>query len=159
MIIARSPLRISLGGGTDLPSYFREHTGFLVAAAINRHVHIVINRTILPELILKYSQTERVTNIEEIHHPLFREAMRLVGIPAEGLEIAGDGRAFPLGRASGSSGSLQPLLLRCASRLHRNGNPWGRRSGGSGSATSRSTFLNEPVGKQLGISSSPPWAA
>src|SRR5580704_10125763 len=80
MIIARSPLRISLGGGgTDLPSYYQEHTGFLVAAAIDRHVHIVINRTILPELILKYSQTERVTDVKDIHHPLVREAMLSTG--------------------------------------------------------------------------------
>ena len=77
MIITRSPLRISLGGGgTDLPSYYRAHTGFLVAAAIDRHVHIVINRSILPEMILKYSQTERVTEVSQIQHPLVREAMR-----------------------------------------------------------------------------------
>ena len=122
MIIAGSPLRISLGGGgTDLPSYYREHTGFLVAAAIDRHVHIVINRTILPELILKYSQTERVTDVKDIHHPLVREAMRLVGVSAEGLEIAAMAD-IPAGTGLGSSGSFCTALLRALHAL-RNGNP------------------------------------
>jgi D-glycero-alpha-D-manno-heptose-7-phosphate kinase len=146
MIIARSPLRISLGGGgTDLPSYYREHTGFLVAAAINRHVHIVINRTILPELILKYSQTERVTNIEEIHHPLFREAMRLVGIPAEGLEIAAMAD-IPAGTGLGSSGSFCTALLRALHSLH-NGNPCAAEVAEQ-ACHIEIDLLSEPVGKQ-----------
>ncbi|HEV3383446.1 MAG TPA: galactokinase [Gemmata sp.] len=146
MIIARSPLRISLGGGgTDLPSYYREHTGFLVAAAIDRHVHIVINRTILPELILKYSQTERVTDVKDIHHPLVREAMQLVGVPAEGLEIAAMAD-IPAGTGLGSSGSFCTALLRALHTL-RDGNP-------SSSEVAEQACqieiekLHEPVGKQ-----------
>ena len=61
MIITRSPLRISLGGGgTDLPSYYREHSGFLVAAAIDKYVYITLHQTFVPELIVKYSKLERV---------------------------------------------------------------------------------------------------
>ena len=49
MIIARSPLRISLGGGgTDLPSYYREHGGFLIAAAIDKAVYVTVHRTFAP---------------------------------------------------------------------------------------------------------------
>src|SRR2546425_3519331 len=66
MIMTRSPLRISLGGGgTDLPSYYQKHTGFLVAAAIDKYVCITQHHTFTPELIIKYSKLERVTNVNE----------------------------------------------------------------------------------------------
>ena len=61
MIITRSPLRISLGGGgTDLPSYYREHSGFLIAAAIDKYVYITLHQTFVQDLIIKYSNMERV---------------------------------------------------------------------------------------------------
>jgi hypothetical protein len=61
MIIARAPLRVTLGGGgTDLPSYYRDHEGFLVAAAIDKYVYITIHQTFVEDLIVKYSQLERV---------------------------------------------------------------------------------------------------
>ncbi|MBP3959806.1 galactokinase [Gemmata sp. G18] len=146
MIITRSPLRISLGGGgTDLPSYYREHTGFLVAAAIDRHVHIVINRTILPEMILKYSQTERVTDVGEVQHPLVREAMRLVGTPADGLEIAAMAD-IPAGTGLGSSGSFCTALLRGLHAL-RNGNPSAAEIAEQ-ACHIEIDRLKEPVGKQ-----------
>ena len=76
MIIARSPLRISLGGGgTDLPSYYEQHTGFLIAAAIDKYVYITQHRTFQPEIIVKYSKLERVKSVAEIEHPIFREAL------------------------------------------------------------------------------------
>ena len=63
MIIVRSPLRISLGGGgTDLPSYYRDHSGFLIAAAIDKYVYITLHQTFAEELIIKYSKLERVEN-------------------------------------------------------------------------------------------------
>ncbi|MFM8270845.1 MAG: galactokinase [Gemmata sp.] len=146
MIITRSPLRITLGGGgTDLPSYYREHTGFLVAAAIDRHVHIVINRSILPEMILKYSQTERVTNVDEIQHPLVREAMRLVGIPANGLEIAAMAD-IPAGTGLGSSGSFCTALLRGLHALN-DGNPSAAEIAEQACHIEIDN-LREPVGKQ-----------
>ena len=62
MIIARSPLRITLGGGgNDLPSYYREHEGFLIAAAIDKYVYITIHQTFVEEMIVKYSKLERVS--------------------------------------------------------------------------------------------------
>ena len=78
MIITRSPLRVSLGGGgTDLPSYYREHGGFLVAAAIDKYVYITQHRTFQPEIIVKYSKLERVASVDQIEHPIVREALRL----------------------------------------------------------------------------------
>lgn len=67
MIIARSPLRISLGGGgTDLPSYYQEHEGFLISAAIDKYVYITLHETFEEEILLKYSRFERVYSVEEI---------------------------------------------------------------------------------------------
>lgn len=146
MIITRSPLRISLGGGgTDLPSYYRDHTGFLVAAAIDRHVHIIINRSILPEMILKYSQTERVTDAAQIQHPLVREAMQLVGVEAQGLEIAAMAD-IPAGTGLGSSGSFCTALLRGLHALG-DGNPSAAEIAEQ-ACHIEIDRLNEPVGKQ-----------
>ena len=70
MIIVRSPLRITLGGGgTDLPSYYREQGGFLIAAAIDKYVYITVHQTFIDDLIVKYSELERVGSIDELKHP------------------------------------------------------------------------------------------
>ena len=111
MIITRSPLRISLGGGgTDLPSYYREHGGFLVAAAIDRYVYITLHRTFVEECIIKYSRMERVRTIDEIAHPIIREALRLTGTACGSLEIASMSD-IPAGTGLGSSGSFTTALL------------------------------------------------
>src|ERR1700679_3784860 len=89
MIIARSPLRVTLGGGgTDLPSYYQDHGGFLIAAAIDKYVYITLHRTFVPDLIVKYSKMERVTDVNAIEHPIIREAFKLVEVPIASLELA-----------------------------------------------------------------------
>ncbi len=111
MIITRSPLRISLGGGgTDLPSYYREHGGFLIAGAITRYVYITLHRTFVDECIIKYSQLERVHAIDEIVHPIIREALRLTATPCASLEMASMSD-IPAGTGLGSSGSFTTALL------------------------------------------------
>jgi D-glycero-alpha-D-manno-heptose-7-phosphate kinase len=112
MIITRSPLRISLGGGgTDLPSYYREHSGFLIAAAIDKYVYITLHRTFVQELIIKYSKLERVLTVDEVEHPIIREALRMVGIEAPSLEITSMAD-IPAGTGLGSSGSFTTALLK-----------------------------------------------
>ena len=112
MIIARSPLRISLGGGgTDLPSYYEDHAGFLIAAAIDKYVYITLHQTFVPELIIKYSKLERVESLDAIEHPIIREALKLVGIPPRGLEITSMAD-IPAGTGLGSSGSFTTALLK-----------------------------------------------
>jgi D-glycero-alpha-D-manno-heptose-7-phosphate kinase len=119
MIITRSPLRICLGGGgTDLPSYYREHSGFLIAAAIDKYVYITLHKTFVPELILKYSRMERVASTDEVQHPIIREALRLVNIPASGLEITSMAD-IPAGTGLGSSGSFTTGLLRAFLALRK----------------------------------------
>jgi D-glycero-alpha-D-manno-heptose-7-phosphate kinase len=112
MIIARSPLRITLGGGgTDLPSYYRDQTGFLIAAAIDRYVYITVHQTFIDDLIVKYSVLERVSNIDDLKHPIIREAFKLVGLEARALEITSMAD-IPAGTGLGSSGSFTTSLLK-----------------------------------------------
>jgi D-glycero-alpha-D-manno-heptose-7-phosphate kinase len=112
MIISRSPLRISLGGGgTDLPSYYEHHTGFLIAAAIDRYVYITLHDNFTADLIVKYSKLERVPNAAQLEHPIIREAFDLVGLSGESLELTSMAD-IPAGTGLGSSGSFTTALLK-----------------------------------------------
>ena len=112
MIIARSPLRISLGGGgTDLPSYYRDHEGFVISAAIDKYVYVTLHQTFISEMILKYSKMERVGKISEIQHPIIRECLKLTGIDTMNLEITSMAD-IPAGSGLGSSGSFTTALLK-----------------------------------------------
>jgi len=121
MIITRSPLRISLGGGgTDLPSYYREHgPGFLIAAAIDKYVYITIHDMFDSGVIVRYSKTERVDAVTDVQHPIVREAMRLVGIENPHLEIASVADV-PAGTGLGSSGSFTTALLKALHAYRKN---------------------------------------
>jgi len=88
MIIVRSPLRITLGGGgTDHPSYFREYEGFLISAAINKYVYVTLHQGFGDDLLIKYSKLERVTSLNDIEHPVVREVLKVMDINWRGLEI------------------------------------------------------------------------
>lgn len=111
MIIARAPLRIPLGGGgTDLPSYYAEHGGFVLNVALDKYVYIsVVEPAIGDSIILKYSRLESVKAISEIEQPLLREAMTFLGIDRP---IVIDSIAdVPSGTGMGSSGSFLVALL------------------------------------------------
>jgi len=111
MIIVRSPLRLSLGGGgTDLPSYYRRHSGFVVAAAIDKYVYITLTRRFVSKILLKYMRMEEVDTVDEIQHPLFREALRMVCKSPSYLEITSTANV-PAGTGLGSSGSFSVALL------------------------------------------------
>jgi D-glycero-alpha-D-manno-heptose-7-phosphate kinase len=146
MIITRSPLRISLGGGgTDLPSYYEEHTGFLIAAAINKYVYITVHKTFVPELIIKYSKMERVHAPGEVEHPIIREALRLTGAPAGGLEITSMAD-IPAGTGLGSSGSFTTALLRALHTLTKT--PVQPHDLAEQACHIEINLLGEPIGKQ-----------
>jgi len=120
MIITRSPLRISLGGGgTDLPSYYRQHEGFLIAAAIDKYVYITIHQTFVQELIIKYSKLERVPTADQVQHPIIREALKLVGITEPSIEIVSMAD-IPAGTGLGSSGSFTTALLKALHAYRKN---------------------------------------
>lgn len=154
MIITRSPLRISLGGGgTDLPSYYKKHSGFLLAAAIDKYVYITIHQTFQSGLIVKYSKMEQVREIDEVQHPIVREALRLVGVEQGGegphagphLEITSMAD-IPAGTGLGSSGSFTTALLKALHAYRRNlVHPQTLAEQACQIEIDR---LNEPIGKQ-----------
>ena len=120
MIIARSPLRVTLGGGgTDLPSYYERFEGFLVAAAIDKYVYITLHDTFVSDLIVKYSELERVPEASKLKHPILREAFGLLGIEGRSLELTSMAD-IPAGTGLGSSGSFTTALLKALHAHKRN---------------------------------------
>ena len=112
MIIARSPLRITLGGGgTDLPSYYRDHGGFLVAAAIDKYVYVSVMRPFTTGIYLKYSHLEHVERAQDVVHPIIREAIQMLDFKTPQVEIT-TLADIPAGTGLGSSGSFTTALLK-----------------------------------------------
>ncbi len=146
MIIARSPLRISLGGGgTDLPSYYREHGGFLIAGAIDRHVYVSVHRTFLPGFVVRYSRTEHAERVEQIEHPLLRVALQELGVIEDQIEIT-TMADIPSGTGLGSSGSFGTAMLKGLYRYLKR--PIDQREIAELACRLEIDVLQEPVGKQ-----------
>ncbi|HEU5451739.1 MAG TPA: galactokinase [Terriglobales bacterium] len=146
MIITRSPLRISLGGGgTDLPSYYREHGGFVVSAAINRYVYITVHEAFQPRILLKYSKLENVERVEEIEHPIIREALKLTEVTGPYLEIVSIAD-IPAGTGLGSSGSFTTALLKALHTFKRHHVPAAELA--EQACHIEIDLLKEPIGKQ-----------
>jgi len=133
------------GGGTDLPSYYREHTGFVVSAAINRYVYITVTEAFRPRIILKYSKLEDVERVEEIHHPIIREALKLTEVSGPYIEIVSLSD-IPAGTGMGSSGSFTTALLSALHTLKRNVVP--PQELAEQACHIEIDVLGEPVGKQ-----------
>ncbi len=110
MIITRSPLRITLGGGgTDQASYYSDYGGFVIAAAIDKYVYTSVNNSFRNKITLKYSKIEDVNVPEEVEHPVIREALKLLKIPGcVDIDVISD---IPAGTGLGSSGSFTTALL------------------------------------------------
>ncbi len=146
MIIARSPLRISLGGGgTDLPSYYEKHEGFLISAAIDKYVYITLHQTFDQEILLKYSKYEKVQSVDEVQHPIIREALRMLNITSPNLEICSMAD-IPAGTGLGSSSSFTTALLRALHSM--NGNIVSTRTLAEEACEIEMNRLHEPIGKQ-----------
>jgi D-glycero-alpha-D-manno-heptose-7-phosphate kinase len=145
MLITRTPLRISIGGGgTDLPSFYRRRSGFVISAAINKYMFISLNRTFTDDYLLKYSEMERVRSVDEVDHAILREVLREQGL-APGLEIVSMAD-IPAGTGLGSSGAFTVGLLKAIYAF--------RREHVTASALAEHAahieldVLGEPVGKQ-----------
>lgn len=119
MILARAPFRISLGGGgTDLPSYYTKHGGFILSAAINKYLYIYVNRPTADDLIrVKYSRYEQVSSPDDIQHDLVRPALKVLNLSGS-LEIASMAD-IPAGTGLGSSGTYLVALLTALHELRR----------------------------------------
>jgi D-glycero-alpha-D-manno-heptose-7-phosphate kinase len=145
MIIARSPLRITLGGGgTDLPSYYEKFGGWVLSAAIDKYVYVAVHSIFPDEVIVKYSQMERVSRADELKHPILREALLLHGV-TERVEISSFAD-IPAGTGLGSSGSFTVSLLHALHHLH--GNMPTRETLAEEACDIEINRLREPIGKQ-----------
>src|SRR4029450_3048616 len=146
MIITRSPLRISVaGGGTDLPSYYTEHCGLVIAAAIHKYVYISLHPMLQQQIFIRYSRLERVQSIEEIQHPIVREALALIKISQPYLQITSIAD-IPAGNGLASSGSFPPALLKALHALKKN--PVHPHELAEQACHIEIDLLKEPVGKQ-----------
>ena len=146
MIVSRAPVRFSLGGGgTDLPSYANLYGGFLIAAAIDRYVYITLHQTFVADLIVKYSKLERVPTAGELQHPIIREALKLIGMDGQYLELASMAD-IPAGTGLGSSGSFTTALLK-ALHTHKN-NLVHPQELAEQACHIEIDLLKEPIGKQ-----------
>lgn len=146
MIIARSPLRITLGGGgTDLPSYYEEREGFLISAAIDKYVYITLHETFEKGYFLKYSKFEKCSEIEEIQHPIIREALKLLEWKKPCLELCSMAD-IPAGTGLGSSSSFTTALLRALHSMQ--GNIVSTRTLAEEACEIEMNRLKEPIGKQ-----------
>ena len=112
MIIARSPLRVTLGGGgTDLPSYYKKKEGFLISAAIDKYVYVTITRPFKEGIYLKYSKIEKVKKVSEVLHPIIREVLKEQNFKIPQIEIT-TLTDIPSGTGLGSSGSFTTALIK-----------------------------------------------
>jgi D-glycero-alpha-D-manno-heptose-7-phosphate kinase len=110
MIVSRAPLRFSLGGGgSDLPAYYQRFGGYVVSAAIDRYVYVAANQRFYDDIRLAYSQTEIVPDVASIKHPIFREALKLLGIE-RGIELVSVADV-PSNTGLGSSSTFTVALL------------------------------------------------
>src|SRR3984957_8596621 len=110
MIVSRAPVRFSLGGGgTDLPSYSREHGGFLVAAAVDKFVFVCVAKRFSDTIRLAYSESEIVDSVDQIRHRIFKAALGMANIPS-GLELHSLADV-PANTGLGSSSSFTVALL------------------------------------------------
>jgi D-glycero-alpha-D-manno-heptose-7-phosphate kinase len=145
MIITRTPFRLPLGGGgTDLPSYYGKKGGFLVSAAIDKYMYIVLNQRFEKNIRVSYSTTEIVESVDQIQHPIVREAMRLTGVQ-ENLEIISVAD-LPANSGMGSSSSFAVGLLGALHQLK--GDSIDPQQLAEEAFQIEVEILGEPIGKQ-----------
>lgn len=146
MIIARSPLRITLGGGgTDLASYYEKREGFLISAAIDKYVYILINKTFDHSLLLKYSKLEHVTDASKLQHPIVKKALQMLDLEKEPIEICSMAD-IPAGTGLGSSSTFTTALLKAL--YGYKGEVIGIRQLAEEACELEINRLQEPIGKQ-----------
>ncbi|HVR05012.1 MAG TPA: galactokinase [Solirubrobacteraceae bacterium] len=145
VIFSRAPLRISLGGGgTDLPSYYREHGGFLVSGAIDKYVYMLTHTVFQRRYRMKYSELEEVDEIGQIRHPILRESLvrHWRGAPLEIASLAD----VPAGTGMGSSGAYTVCLIKGLVRARHSSISPGDLA--EAACEIEMDVLGEPVGKQ-----------
>ncbi len=147
MIVTQTPFRITLGGGgTDLPSFYGDHGGFVFTMAIDKFMYVMLHRLPVTERksILRYTQVETVSTIDEIRHPLAREAFRLMNL-TDYVELTSMAD-LPARTGLGSSGAYLVGLLTAIRAYQRNPAPLAQVA--DDACRIEMDILKEPVGKQ-----------
>ena len=145
MIVSRAPVRFSLGGGgTDLPSYSREHGGFVVSAAVDKFVNICVARRFQNNIRLAYSESEIVDNVDQIKHRIFKAALKMAGIE-RGVELHSLADV-PANTGLGSSSSFTVALLNGLHAFKREFVPADQLA--AEACELEIDILKEPIGKQ-----------
>lgn len=146
MIISRSPLRLSLGGGgTDLPSYYESYEGFVIAAAIDKYIYVSVNRPFEETIKVKYSRIEACNKVDEVEHPIVREVLRAFDLKSPQVEISSMAD-IPSGTGLGSSGSFTTSLIKALSVHYRRN--FSNLDIAKLACRIEMEVLKEPVGKQ-----------
>jgi D-glycero-alpha-D-manno-heptose-7-phosphate kinase len=146
MIISRTPLRMSfVGGGSDLPSFYRQHNGAVLSTAINKYIYINVNKKFDNGIRLAYSKTEEVTNVDAIEHNLVKAALKHLGIDG-GVEITSIADIPSQGTGLGSSSSFTVGLLQALNAFI--GKYVSSEKLGKDSCSIEIDICGEPIGKQ-----------
>jgi len=111
MIITQTPLRIGLlGGGTDLPGFYRENGGRVLNCALDKYIYVIVKQRFDDDIYVNYSKKEIVSRVEELEHELVREAMQMTGV-TQGVEITTLADIPSAGSGLGSSSAVTVGLL------------------------------------------------
>jgi len=146
MIISRTPLRMSfVGGGSDLPQFYREHGGAVLSSTIDKYVYITANRKFDDSIRLSYSVTEEVSSVSDINHPLARHALRHLGIDG-GIELTTVADIPSRGTGLGSSSSFAVGLLNVLGAFQGRFTPPAQLA--EGACHIEIDLMGEPIGKQ-----------
>jgi D-glycero-alpha-D-manno-heptose-7-phosphate kinase len=145
MIISRAPVRFSLGGGgTDIPAYYQQFGGYLVASAIDKYIYVSANKRFYDDIRLSYSKTEIVPSVDKVEHRIFREALKMTGV-TKGIELTSVADV-PANSGLGSSSSFTVALLNALHTYRRKF--FNSRDLAEQACQLEIERLGEPIGKQ-----------
>jgi D-glycero-alpha-D-manno-heptose-7-phosphate kinase len=145
MIVSRAPVRFSLGGGgSDLPAYSSKHGGYVISAAVDKYVYVTASRRFFPSIRLAYSRTEIVDRVADVQHPIFREALTMLGID-NSIELTSVAD-LPANSGLGSSSAFTVALLNALHTYRRDF--VSSRQLAEEACTLEIERLGEPIGKQ-----------
>jgi D-glycero-alpha-D-manno-heptose-7-phosphate kinase len=146
MIITKTPLRLSfVGGGSDIPSYYREYGGAVLSTSIDKFVYLTLNKRFDHTIRVSYSQTEEVETVDLIQHRLVKAILTKLGIEG-GLEITSMADVPSRGSGLGSSSEFSVGLLHCAYAYK--GVYKSRHDLAAEACEIEIDILKEPIGKQ-----------
>jgi D-glycero-alpha-D-manno-heptose-7-phosphate kinase len=146
MIITQTPLRIGLlGGGTDLPGYYRKYGGRVLNCALDKYIYVIVKQRFDDDIYVNYSRKEIVSRVEDLEHELVREAMQMTGV-TKGVEITTLADIPSSGSGLGSSSAVTVGLLHALSAYQ--GRQMAAKELAEWACTIEIERCGKPIGKQ-----------